>query len=119
MTSLRERLEAKKLEQIEVTIRGERFTVIELDRAERSRTFAECRDKTGKSNWQKLEGVMLSKCVRDSETGGEVYSVDEWSAWDKLGSGMTGPLFGEIMRLNGLDDQDVGREVKNSDTTET
>jgi len=117
--SLRERLEAKKLEQSEITIRGERFTVLELDRAERSRTFAECRDKSGKSNWAKLEGVMLSKCVREPETSAAVYGPDEWQAWDKLGSGMTGPLFGEIMRLNGLDDQDVGREVKNSDTTET
>lgn len=117
--SLRERLEAKGLERSTITVRNEKFVVLELDRAERSRIFADCRDKAGKSNFPKLEGVLLSRCVIDPEDETPVYPVEQWRDWDKLGSGYTGPLFGEVMRLNGLDDQDVGRELKNSDTTDS
>jgi len=117
MTTLRERLEAKTLEQIVITIRGERFTVVELDRAERARMFADCRDKQGKVKTELLEGTMLSRCVRDPDTDTEIYSAAEWEKWDAVGSGITGPLFAEVMRQNGLDNDDVGREIKNSDTT--
>ena len=117
MSSLRERLEAKPLQQIVVTVRGERFTVVEIDRAERSRISAACVDKHGKRDFEMLEGMLLSRCVRDPDTDTEVYSVEEWSKWNALGSGTTGPLMAEVMKLNGLDNEDVGREVKNSDTT--
>lgn len=118
MTSLRERLEAKSLERTVLTVRGERFCIAELSRSERSRLIASTRDKTGKSNNDKLEGVLLSACVLD-DTEQTIYSSDEWQKWDALGAGITGPLFAEVMRLNGLDNDDVGREVKNSDTTES
>ena len=117
MSSLRERLEAKPLEQTVLIIRGEKFAVNEIDRAERSRILASCTDKHGVRDYQKLEGVLLSRCVRDHVADAEIYSVDEWSKWDALGSGITGPLMAEVMRHNGLDSDDVGREVKNSETT--
>lgn len=117
MTSLRERLEAKPLQQSIITIQGERFSVVEIDRAERARKFADCTTPKGDRDFVKLEGVMLSRCVSDPEADESVYSEDEWKKWDTLGSSFTGPLMAEVMRLNGMDNQDVGREVKNSDTT--
>lgn len=117
MSSLRERLEATPLQQTILTIRNERFTVSEIDRAERARIVADCNDKHGKRDFLKLEGVLLSRCVSDAINGDPIYSVDEWQMWDRLGSGLTGPLMSEVMRHNGLDNEDVGREVKNSDTT--
>lgn len=115
--SLRERLEAKPLQESFLTVRGEKFLVGELDGATRARLLADCRSKSGKLDSQKLEGVLLSACVKDPDDGLNLYSVDEWEKWDKLGSGFRGPLMAEVMRLNGLDDDDVGRELKNSDTT--
>lgn len=105
------------MQQAIITIHVERFAVVEIDRAERSRKFAECTSKSGDRDFAKLEGVLMSRCVRDPDTGDEVYSEDDWRKWDALGSGTTGPLMAEVMRLNGMDNQDIGREVKNFDTT--
>lgn len=115
MSSLRERLEARGLEESTLTIRGERFRVVELDKGDRLDLLAACRDGKGLIDNRKLENVFLSACVKDPDSGETVYGQDESHLWDHRGAGFTGPLMAEIMRLNGLDNDDVGREVKKSE----
>ena len=115
--SLRQRLQSAAPPETIITVLGERFSVRGLSRSRRSDVFAACRDADGKSDFKRLEGVMLSACVRDPSDGSEIYSEDEWQQWDQLPAGITGPLVAEIMRLNGMDEDDVGREVKNFGTT--
>lgn len=117
MSSLRDRLEARGPEHSFLTIRGERFKVLEIPKGERTEIIAAHRDGKGKM-LPTLDGALMSRCVRD-EDGGEIYSPSEVAKWDELGSGFVGPLMGEVMRLNGLDNDDVGREVKKSETVES
>lgn len=118
MSSLRDRLEARSPEESLLTIRGERFKITELPKGKRAEVIARHRDKDGKIS-PTLDGEMLSSCVFDPESGCAIYSVDESAKWDALGSGFTGPLMAEVMKLNGLDNDDVGREVKKSETVES
>jgi len=115
MSNLRERLEKRSNPETVLTIDGERFLVVGLSRSERARQFAKCRDKSGKVNTERIEGEMLCLCVRDPDTREQVFT--DWSAWDNLPAQITGPLMAEIMQINGMDKDDVGREVKNSDAT--
>ena len=116
MSSLRDRLESRGLEVSIVTIRGERFEVREVAKSTRADILARNRGKDGRFK-PSLDGELLSECVFDPDSGQPLYSVGECHKWDGLGSGFTGPLMAEVMRLNGLDDDDVGRERKNSSTT--
>lgn len=118
MSSLRERLEKRGREESIVTIRDERFKVIELPKSQRAEVLAANRDAKGKMS-KSLDATFLSLCVLDPESGEPVYSSEESAGWESLGSGFTGPLMAEVMRLNGMDDSDVGREVKKSETAES
>lgn len=118
MSSLRERLEKRGREESILTIRGERFKVVELPKGQRAEVIARNRDSKGKLKTS-LDAEFLSLCVCDPDDGCPVYTIGESAMWDALGSGFTGPLMAEVMRLNGLDDDDVGREVKKSETAES
>lgn len=115
--SLRERLAAKPLPETIITVAGERLVVKGLTRSKRSEIFASCRKADGKMDTRKIEGAMMSACVCDPDSGEKVFAESEWEQWDNVSAAITGPLVAEIMKLNGMDDDDVGREVKNSDTT--
>lgn len=115
--SLRDELLSEPLRKNLVTIRGRKFTVLEIDDAESARLMASCRKPNGK--WiedDMLDNKLLSRCIRD-EHEAEVFSMEEWKEWRKLGRGWTGPLRSEVLTINGLQNDDVGRELKNSDTT--
>lgn len=118
MSNLRERLEKRALEESVVTIRGERFRVVELPKSQRAEVLARNRTKEGKFK-PGLDAEFLSLCVSEPGTNEPVYPVEESAKWDTLGSGFTGPLMAEVMKLNGMDDDDVGRERKNSEATES
>lgn len=116
MSGLRERLQQAQRPETRLTILGETFVVVGLSRSERSRVFADHRKKDGSVDTQALEARLLCLCVHDSE-GCKVCDDDpQW--WDDLPAAYTGPLIAEIMRTNGMDDEDVGREAKNSSTTD-
>lgn len=117
-SSLRERLEARQPETSVLTVRGERFSIHELSKGLRAEVIARHRDSKGRLQ-PSLDGEFLSRCVRDPDSDVAIYSVEESAKWDELGSGFTGPLMAEVMRLNGLDDEDVGREVKKSEAAES
>ena len=115
--SLRERLEKKKLRETVLTIDGDAFLVKELSKSQRADMLAACRDANGKADPNKIENAFLCVCVCDPDSGVAVFDVSEKDAWNAVGSGITGPLFAEVMKLNGMDNDDVGRAVKNSETT--
>jgi hypothetical protein len=116
MKSLRDELLSEPLRKNLVEIRGKRFTIIEVDDAEMERLMSSCRRPSGKWIDESMpDGKLLSRCVRD-ENEQEVFGMDEWQEWKKLGRGWTGALRREVLKLNSLDEDDVGREVKNSDT---
>lgn len=118
MSSLRERLRTIEKPESTLTIRGEKFLVVGLTRTHRAEVFAACRKADGKADTAKMEGVLLSSCVRDPESREELFSPDDWRSWDDLPAAITGPLVAEILSLNGMDNDDIGREVKNSGTTD-
>ena len=115
--SLRERLLKKIPPETVLTISGEKFLVKGLSRSRRADVLASHRKNDGKIDGPKLEGVLMSLCVCDPDSGCAIFNEDEWQSWDSLPAAITGPLVAEIMRTSGMDDDDVGREVKNSDTT--
>lgn len=117
--SLKERLAKKSAPESVLTILDERFLVVGLSRTERAELFEKCTLKDGKRDFKRLEGVALSTCVKDPDSRQSVYTVEEWQKWDNLPSAFTGPLVAEVMRLNGMDDADVGREVKNSGSADS
>jgi hypothetical protein len=117
MSSLRDELLSEPLIKRRVVIRGKQFTILEADDGELGRLMASCRKADGK--WiaeDMVDCKLLSRCVKDAEEK-DIFGLDEWKEWRRLGRGWTGPLRREVMSLNGLDNDDVGIEVKNSDTT--
>lgn len=119
--SLRERLKAKRVAEEQVEVDGERFLVIGMSRLARhdiySRIHAAAQKEGGKLDNYEVEGRLLSVAVRDAETGEPIFADDEWKEWDSVPATITGPLVAAVMRANGFDNEDVGREVKNSEAT--
>lgn len=119
--SLRERLKAKRAADVEITVGGERFLVLGKSRSERDAVYSAIRAKAskagGKLDSYEVEGRLLSAMVRDAETGESIFGDDEWKEWDSVPATITGALMAEVMRANGFDGEDVGREVKNSEAT--
>ena len=116
MSDLKSRLEAMRPPESRITVMGETFVVSGMSRSERSRMFADHRKKDGSVDGPSLEGALLCRCVCDAD-GCPVCS-DSPSWWDNLPAAITAPLIQEIMRMNGMDDEDVGREAKNSEATD-
>jgi hypothetical protein len=116
--SLRDKLKGIKPTQVEITVCGTKFLVVGLSKTKRAEVYASV-SKPGKSiDADQMENAFLSECVVDPDTQQPVFSREESSEWGGVPAQITGPLFGEVMRLNGLDNDDVGRKVKNSDATD-
>lgn len=62
-----------------------------------------------------LDYFFLAECVTDVESG-ESLTPEQWSTVPRK---HTAPLVVEVMALNGLDDQEIERDPKESSTTET
>jgi hypothetical protein len=79
---------------------------------------AEAVNKKRKAAGQKklsLDYFYLSECVSEAGSG-ETLTPEQWAVVQRK---HTSPLVVEVMRLNGLDDQDIERDPKESSTTET
>lgn len=61
-----------------------------------------------------VDACWLSECVEDAEDGSRL-SADEWMRQPR---NITGPLVSVVMQLNGLDDEDLERDPKDSGTIE-
>lgn len=62
-----------------------------------------------------LDACWLEACVEDADDGSKL-TADQWMQQPRS---LTGPLISVVMRLNGLDDEDLERDPKDSGTTET
>lgn len=62
-----------------------------------------------------LDACWLAECVEDAEDASKL-TAEEWMQQPRS---ITGPLISVVSQLNGLDDEDLERDPKNSDTTAT
>ena len=114
---LGDKLKSIKPAQSVLTIDGNRYRVVGVSTSKKADLLAESRDSKGKFVAGKADGLFLSACVRDEDSGEPCFSEAEWMEWGSVPGSITGPLMAEAMRVCGVDNEDVGREVKNLDTT--
>lgn len=112
-TTLRQWLDEQEPSEETVTIKGKQFLVVELDLAERGRLIAE--HSGGKEVTDRMiEGLMLSRCVLDPETREQLVPCEEWEYWMKKGSKFS-TLLARVLAVNGLKEDPVEDELKNSE----
>lgn len=114
--SLRDKLLSAKPKEVLVTADGLDFLVVGLTKTERSTLFFDAKGQSKNIDPGKVENAFLTQCVLDPDSREQVMAGEEW---DALPASITGALFAEVMRLNGLDNEDVGRVVKKSEATDT
>jgi len=114
---LGDKLKAMKPAESVITIDGNKYRVVGLLASKKADLLALARDKKGTFVSGKADGLFLSACVRDEASGEPFFTEDEWDEWGSVPGSVTGPLMAECMRVCGVDNEDVGREVKNLDTT--
>lgn len=82
--------------------------------ASRSERDSKKRKQSGLSRLT-IDYYYLSECVSDAESG-ETLTPEQWAIVPRQ---HTAPIVVEVMKLNGLDDQDVERDPKESSTIAT
>jgi len=112
----------KKIESPEsvVTVEGIKYRCVGKSGLDASNiaTTAEATNKKRKGQGLKrlsLDYFYLAECVAEF-TDGETLTAEEWASVPRK---HTAQLVVEVMRLNGLDDEDIERDPKESSTTET
>lgn len=115
--SLREKVLARKPKTETVTVEGDDYLIVGKSKRDRGALFAKARRKDGTVNGDKLESLLLTACVHDPSTKEPVFTEAESASWDGVDAGLTGPLFAHVMRVCGMDKQDLG--PKDSDSTES
>jgi len=116
MSSLREKLLAKKVKTEDVEIDDCCFKVIGMQRKERSDYMTASRKKDGKLDTDLLESKLLSACVRDPETNESIMTALEW---DEVPSHITSALIQAVMRCCGFDNDDLGKKSDSTGETTT
>jgi hypothetical protein len=111
--SLREKLLAAQPKTETFVIDGDKYVVSGCRKTRRAELLEQSRGKNEKANYDKFENLLLEECVTD-EGVNFLLSADEWG---NAPSHISGPLVSVIMRVNGMDKQDLGKEQ--SDTSET
>jgi hypothetical protein len=114
--SLREKILARKPISETVAIDGDTFKIVGKSKRDRAAIFARARKKDGSLDFARLESLLLAACVFDPETDQQL--IDDHALWESVDAALTGPLLSHVMRIIGMDKQDV-QSPKDSDTTET
>ena len=114
--SLAERLRKKAVLVESITVDGDKYLVTGKSKRERSALMAKCRSKkTGITDFDRLEVMLLESCVSDEE--GNKASASEW---DAAPAHITGPLIDKIRRVCGMDREDLEEsDPKDLDSTES
>lgn len=115
MSKLREKLKLKKCPSRRVTVEGETFVVTGLSLAAVGRLTASCRNSVGKLNGERLDAVLLAACVSDPDDGSTMTAEE----WPEIPRAITGPLMSVVMKLCGLDKDDVQLGPNDSGSTES
>ena len=112
-SSLAERLKKKRVKSQSVVIDGDTYQVSGLTKRTRGECFAKSRSKsTGLLDNERLESMLLAECVCD-ESGEKAPA----SCWEEVPSHITGPLMSVVMRVCGLDREDLADPKDSAETT--
>lgn len=111
--SLSDRLKKRSCPSEVVTIDGERFRVTGLSLNATAAITAKSRKKDGKLDGEKMDRLLLEACVSDTDDGSSL-TAEEWGQQPRA---FTGPLMSEVMRLCGMDKDDIDRDPKDSGST--
>lgn len=114
MSSLADRLKKKSVKQEWVTVEGDKYQVQGLTKRARGECFAKSRSKKdGRLDNERLESMLLAECVCD-----EAGEKAPGSVWEDVPSHITGRLMSVVMRVCGLDADDLS-DPKDSAETES
>jgi hypothetical protein len=118
--SLLDRIQKLAAPESVVTVDGIKYRIVGksgLDAASIATTAEAVNKKRKQAGLKKLslDYFYLAECVSDAEAS-ETLTPEQWAIIPRK---HTAPLTVEVMRLNGLDDEDIERDPKESSTTET
>lgn len=112
--SLSEKLKKVELKSEIVSVQGIRFKCCGKSLLDGGEISAKASRKKIKRPGY-LDACWLEACVEDPDDGSTM-TAEQWMGQPKA---ITGPLISVVMQLNGLDDEDLDRDPKDSGTTET
>ena len=113
--SLSDILKKKTVKVERVTIDEVEFVVTGKTKSERAALMASNRRKNGTLDGDKFDSQALADCVTLAEDGTRSPASD----WDIASSHITGPLTAVVMSVCGFDKDDIQRDPKDSDSTES
>lgn len=111
--SLAEKLKAATCPVETIETGGMRFKVKGLSIAAVGKLTAKYRRKDGSLDGNNLDLALLSECVRDADDDSQAQP----SEWRDVPRAITGPLMKVVLRLNGLDGDDI--DPKGGEPTES
>lgn len=112
MSTLAERLKAKKAKEKTVEIDGDIYLVKSIGRIDKINLVERCMKK-GKVDEVQFEAEYLAACVFDPDTGEQVDA--DWHNWD-IPSYIADPLVEAVMDVNGLKANRVDIVKKSAET---
>ncbi len=115
MSSLRERLKAKKLNEKTVTVDGDEYLVRELARTANNELLMRS-SINGEVQGDRYEAEYMAACVCDPETN-ELVEPD-WTQWADVPVHISDPLFAACMEVRGAEVKKT-TIAKNSNATES
>lgn len=111
--SLAEKLRTATCPKETVSVSGLSFTVSGLSIAAVGKLTAKFRRKDGSLDGNSLDLALLSECVCDADDASKATP----SEWRDVPRAITGPLMKVVLRLNGLDGDDI--DPKGGEPTES
>lgn len=114
--SLKDKVLAKKPRTETVTVDGDDYLIVGKSKRDRGALIAKGRKRDGTVDGDRLENILLTACVCDPETKEPLFTDAEVKSWEGIDAAVTGPLFSHVMRVCGMDKQDLG--PKDCDSTE-
>ena len=111
--NLGEKLKQRKPKELIVELDGDKYLVRGIGRVEKNKLMSACAKKD-KIDWDQVESTALARCVLDPKTEQPVLPNKE--DWD-IAADAAAPLVDAAIKVCGFDSSEVGRTVKNSDTT--
>lgn len=96
-----------------IDIEGKKLLIQEMTGVERDKISGEAKDSKGEFDKEKFACNMVANCVRDPETKKRVFKPDEVIKLKKQGWRISQDIDEAVVRINGLDERDLGAAKKN------
>ncbi len=113
--SLKAKLQKRKCPSELVRVADCEFTVTGKSLNDVAAMFAKCRNAKGTINGDKLDRELLAACVADADGTSDMTAED----WGNVPRQITGPLVKVIINLCGIDTDDIQRDPKDLDSTQS